>query len=177
MNISNKNSTKRRGMKLLLIIAVLSVAVIGTAYWLGWYRVDDINDTNTVDYTTRTEEDKRQADEKKEEIIRNEKNQPQPSTEIGVIINRFLQIPASTVQLRSTLSGVQESKCSATFTSGEQKFEKTFPSQYTGTYWACNTDLSASDFPADGTWTVNLQVITPDGNTSKPASAEARIVR
>ena len=173
MIIRNKKNTRNRALVATLILLV-SCLLAALGYWI-YHRSHTTRDTNTVDYSVRSKEDQKQADDKKEEIIKNEKERTPVSQDINIVINRFLQIPSSAVQLRSTVNGTQGGECSATFTSNDLKFTKTFPSEYTGTYWACNIDLASSEFPSSGSWTVSLTITSPEGSSAKPAVSEARI--
>lgn len=173
MIIGNKKNTKKKLLLIALFLAI--VCSIGASVYWFYYRDSSARKTNVVDYSVRDKEDQRQATEKKEEIIRNEKEDPAVSQDINVVINRFLQIPSSAIQLRSTVSGTAQGECAATFALDEHKFTKTFPSEYTGTYWACNIDLLNSDFPSSGNWTVSLTITSQDGKSSDAANSEARI--
>src|SRR5690349_9572960 len=141
MIIGNKKHPKKRALLTALSLVVVCLIAAGV-YWI-YYRTDAIKETNTVDYSVRDEDDQKQADAKKEEIIQNEREDSPTSPDINIVINRFLQIPSSAIQLRSTVNGAQGGECNATFSSNELKFRKTFSSEYTGTYWACNIDLTS----------------------------------
>ncbi len=128
--------------------------------------------TEKLDLSPATEDDQKQADERKEQLAdQEEQNQTPPTNQkVTPVI-----ISASATSVRGFVPGIYESggTCTATFT----KDGKTVTKQSAATKGATTTDctpisLTKADFPATGEWTV---VLSYKSSTAEGSSASQKV--
>lgn len=182
----NKISSRLPQRKwLATLAAVLLVAAVGAFLWQNnrtnsnQQAVDSPKTATeqSIDLSPATEEDRRDSDSHKEDIVQQQNNPPTTSPTVTPVIDfiGFNDPPTnSQPEVDAHIDGVVENGgiCTLTATLGSRSFTKTV----TGVRNAQNTScpafiLSRSDFTATGTWTV--QVSYKSANYSGTSQGQA----
>lgn len=174
MKIQRKKSFFTR-TRILAFAAVVGIAIIAAAIWWFFMRQpagsNDESAINSIDYSPPTEEEKQDSAEAKQKAAdRSEQqtNPPATTNDMQITISRVNQAE-NTIELRSIVSGATNgTTCTATFSKDGEKVIKTADIAFQGTLYACNIDVSVTDFSAAGEWDVS--VTAAHNNTSSPAA-------
>jgi len=174
--------TKNKILPLVIITGILALAGLGYIWLRTTSSHNNANPTDTssdtrkvndVDYSPPTDEDKKQQDQQKEEIINQATNDnPGGNANLTVAISRASQADAGQpLIIRTIVGGTSSGTCEVTLTkSGQSPVTKSFAIATEATYSTCaNAQVAASDFPASGQWT--LQVTAKSGSSTSPAAS------
>lgn len=165
-----RTKTKKITKKNLIIVAVIVVLLLGAFAFL-MYRTRNSSLTTTdaskpqgqeienkINYNPPTEEEKKEAEAKKEEIINNIENPP-VAQDLTVSIVRATQADkGATLNIRALVSGATSGTCLVKLTrDGQPSVEKSFPITFEATNSMCKgADISASEFTIGGDWQLNI---------------------
>ena len=176
MAIDIKQKTSKK--KLFFLVAVVLVLAIGAGSALYvWQRPEPApvisQPGGVVEITPPTQQEKDQADQQKEEVIKQQEIENTPSTDkkrVGVAI-----IYADQTTLNAEVSGVFEDGgvCTATFTQGNKKIQRTSQGVKNATTTSCAPmDFDPDFFASTGTWTL---AVSYSSNTASGTSSSTNI--
>lgn len=178
--------------KILPLVAAAAVVVLAAGAYLWFKSTSSHNNAsptsqpgatrkvNDVNYSPPTDQDKKQQDQQKQDII-NQATNPSTggATDVTVSISRASQADAGQpLVVRTIVSGAASGTCQVTLTKeGQSSIVKSFTITTEATYSTCaNAQIAASDIPVSGQWTV--QVVAKSGaTTSPPASLKVTITK
>lgn len=179
----SKTSKTGKNKRYLLIVGL--VIVVGLAVGSFWlYQKDDgttitTKDGNEVKLKPATNEEKKQAEDNKEEIVKNDskiKQQEQAGTDRAQNTSSITITNASSTGVRAHVSGIFEEggTCTATATkSGGQVIQKSSVGFQNVSYTQCapidwDTPLTA------GTWTIKVSYSSTSTNSSNSTTIEVK---
>ena len=168
---------KRTAILLVLMVTLLAAVIFGVKAFVS--RSDKTattgNSGETINYAPATEEEKRQADQHKESLAKQqeeEQNQPPASGTKNVtpIITDAGQY-GDKVEVRAYVPSVVESggKCTFTFKKGSSQVKRTIDTIPGPQSTQCDTvTVPVSEFPSKGTWalTVSYASASSSGTSS-----------
>lgn len=175
----------------IIIISVVVLVMVGAA--LVWFQTTRTNQNltssgqqteeprkvNDVDYSPPTDEDKKQQDQQKDDIIQNADNGSTEPSSVSVSISRASQAgPGQPLNIRAIVDGATSGMCDVTLTKdGGNTIKASFAITPDATYGACtNPTIPASEFSTGGAWKV--QVVAKSGSvTSQPATLTVNIAK
>lgn len=159
----------------IILIAIAAALVLGggtLAYFLSNQKnnlqsAEGPRPVNTIDYGPPTEQEKQEASDKKDEIIKQEEarqeaeKNPEAVKNINLSITRAGQV-GDVVSIRTVISGTSSGTCNVQFTKSEQPtLTKTFPIAFEATSASCQgADVPVSEFSAGGDWTLSISAVS-----------------
>ena len=157
-----KNKSKvSRSRKLLLIIFLVVLAT--SLVWVLFVRNNTKKDTPTtnsnnqdIKYAPATPEEKKEAENKKNEIVKKQENQNNNIPTSGTKTNVIPTITNTTGSINAYISGIFEEggTCSAIFTKDTSSLSKTSVGFQNVSYTQCAPMNLESGFLSSGKWTV-----------------------
>lgn len=179
----HKYNRSRFSKKSLLVVIVVLLVTAGILTGLELSGVTDFyqkdsdsstdtaqQDVETINYSPPTEEEKKQADKVKEDIVKDQEaiqsdNPDQNSDKKSVkpIITSAGQFDGQ-IEVRSFIPGIYESSgtCTVVFTQNNNKIERQVEGIQDATTTRCDTvTILREDFPSSGTWTVKVNYSSP----------------
>lgn len=183
MQSISKLKTKKSYKKLAILIAAAIVLLAAGAYvaLARPFNSQQVTDSptngttrpvNSVDYNPPTAQDKQDSqDAKQRDINQQQQNNPPTNPSITVTIARAGQTGVGQpVSIRTIIGGITTGSCNATVTSNGQTVTGNGTVMLTGTSYACNIDIPASSFTANGQW--QLHVTATNGSATSPAATQ-----
>lgn len=181
----SKNKNKNYRNKKLLIGSIVAVSVIGLSVGFFMYKSRDnqsvsevTTDTGqTVNYAPATAEEKKQAEDKKEEIVKQKdqkENATSPST--GKVIVKP-SITNTTGSINAYVSGVFEEggTCTAIFTKDSTTLTKTATGFQNVSYTQCAPMNLEPGFLSAGQWIVTVKYVSDKSEgSSDPQTIEVK---
>ncbi len=175
----NKKSNK----KLILAVALFALtAVIIVVFFVMLKANQQSSSTkqnelgeSEINYSPPSEEDKKETDQRKEEITK--EGAVTPQEDIVVTLSRASQIGAGEpLNIRTVVTGATEGTCNITLSKdGQQPVKRELSLSFAGTYYTCeNADIPASEFGATGAWNLKINV-TNNNKTSNEIVQEVAI--
>lgn len=130
------------------------------------------NGVNTVNYDPPTSEEKTAADQRKEDIVKQQEQTNLPTTTPTIIISptRISQAGAGQpLNIRVFIDGTASGQCQVTITkAGQPTINKSFSISFEATSSVCqNADVPIGEFGSEGDWTVRLIAVSGQAQ-SKP---------
>lgn len=181
---------KKKKLPLVVMVGFLIVAA-GLGYW--WLRSasseKDANPVtqptsltrkvNDVDYSPPTDQDKNAQEQQKDSIIQQATGSAGSAANLSVSISRVSQAGAGQpLIIHTVVSGASTGTCDVTLSKdGQADVVKSFPVTVEATYSTCsNAQIAASDIPADGTWKLQVTVVS-GASSSPPATLNVAVAR
>jgi hypothetical protein len=181
-NSKRRVSHKRIVIFLVLIVTLLTAVIFGTKAFVSRNDKAATGDkpSETINYAPATEEEKRQTDQHKEDLAKqqeDEQNQ-QPSTNkktVTPIITGAGQYEDK-VEVRAYVPSIVESggKCTFTFKKGSAQFTRTIDTMPGPQSTQCDAvTVPVSEFPSKGTWALTVSYVsTSSSGTSDTQNVE-----
>lgn len=159
------------------VIAVVIVLLVAAGAYFSWrhfiYKPAPIGPkvyNNSVNYAPATPEEKQQSEDSKDTIVENKNNSTnQPTTPSGkkavVPSITLAQFSDGSALVQAYVSGIFEDSgtCTAILKSGSQTVTKQAPAFANATTTDCqHIEIPRSQFPASGTWSVNVSYSSPN---------------
>lgn len=176
---SKKRANKKRAVLLLALLILL------TALAFAGYKYMNRNSAPTkpateeaINYTPATEEEKAEADKRKEELANQQNQTPTPpgnQKTVTPIITDAGQYEDK-VEVRAYIPGVLENggKCTHTFKQGSAQVTRTVDAQAGPQTTQCEPiGIPVSEFPSRGTWVLTISYSSSSSTgTSEPQNVE-----
>ena len=165
-----KNSFFKRHQKTILITSVILVTTAASGAWLLLKNRNSLNSTSTkssadskekINYSPGTEQDQKEADQRKQEIADQQNQSPEPTTgkkSVTPVIVDASQYD-NVVEVRAYVPGVIEDggTCTVTLTKGSLNVTKQSTGEKDATTTRCtNMTIPRSEFKDYGKWNVSL---------------------
>lgn len=181
---------KIKNKRLLLIISLGGVLAAGGLAYLWFWNTTSHNsarpanqtssearEVNDVDYSPPTDEDKKEQNQQKEDIIDKATGGSTSTSDINVSISRASQAgPGQALAIRTIVTGASTGSCDVTLTKeGRNTIAKSFSITTEATYSTCkDAQIAADDIAVSGTW--QLQVVARNGSSkSQPATINVTV--
>ncbi len=174
-----------------IILLALGLVILAGAGAYGLYQSQRANkvhssadspirQTNSVDYNPPTQDEQKQQEDTKTDVIKkNDQSAPPADSSITVTLSRANQggkgLP---LNIRTIITGATNGTCTAELTkTGQPTVKKTFPIIVQATYSTCQqADIAASEFSVDGDWALSVTA-SNSATTSKPATGSVTITK
>ena len=180
----DKKKNKKNIKKSLLILSGVAVFVLvaGAAGWFFIYAHQVppqivTQPVGSIDYGPPTDAQKKEAEEQKDAILKNNDATGQPtgepqqnSSDFTINITRAGQASAGQpVAVRALITGVNSGTCTFTFTkNGQPSITKTSNIAYEATTSTCGTDVSISEFGQTGEWRLTAKAVYSGKSVAAP---------
>lgn len=182
MQSIGKQKSKKSFKKFAIVIIVIALLLAGAVYVALTHPFNRQQVTtspqnaparpvNSVDYNPPTEQDKQDSQDAKQRDIQQQQTTPPTNPSITVTIARAGQTSAGQpLSIRTTIGGITSGSCNASLTNSGQTVTGSGTVTLTGTSYACNIDIPASSFPANGQW--QLSITATNGSATSPAATQ-----
>lgn len=132
---------------------------------------------NDINYSPATNDEKKDADQAKQNIANQNNQQPTPSTSITVTVTRASQAGAGQpLNIRTLVSGATSGNCTATLTNANKTINQSGTLVQNVNAYTCNIDVPAASFTTGGTWKLSV-VATSGQQTSTAATQDVTITK
>lgn len=177
MKIKNKKSTKMRAVIYIAVPLLLLFVAAAAWYFLGHGLLGPaINpeqsntqhpEVNKIDYSPAKESDKVAEGNAKEQLATSDTDSSTNDGALAVTITTAQQ-HEDTILIRTIIDGTTSGTCTLTASkTGQTSLTRSAPIAAQGHYALCQGfNIAAADFPAPGTWTIQISASTANGSTS-----------
>ena len=181
-----KNTFFKRHQKTILITFVILVTAAAGGTWFLLKNRNDSNNTSTkssadskesINYSPGTDQDQKDADQRKQEIADQQNQNPEPTTgkkSVTPVIVDASQY-GNEVEVRAYVPGIIEDggTCTVTFTKGSLSVTKQSTGEKDATTTRCtNITIPRSEFKDYGKWNVSLSY----SSSTTQGTASARTI-
>jgi hypothetical protein len=180
----DKNRSKRKYIIIGLITAVILAA---GAFWYFGRNGNNANqttgpdsgETSEIDFDPPTEEEKKEASDRKDEILNEQNQTPPPGAEKRVANPVIVDAGqyGDIVEVRAFAPGTVDSdgKCTFTFTLGTNTVTKQSAASPDASSTRCaNLQVPRSEFTAAGTWQLNVTYDSSKAHGSSSGNVEVK---
>lgn len=137
----------------------------------GSAKATDTNRLPDVNYAPPSEDQRREIERRKTEIIQNEQNSNvDPAINVR-ITNAVQDTPGGPAFVSTVLSGISSGRCSISLRKDSAVINSSTDIMSAGTYYSCDGFQVEYSSLSPGTWNVSVTVISSDGKSNEATTS------